>query len=116
MERKQYYPDQRIYWDEVETTRDESGLIEWCFDFISIHRDRSPRNPLCPFSLISPLMLCEHKRPRFEQRRFETYDDAKRYAMRLAEKISGRFKMCHVVSCCDESLKECSPNVDSQTK
>lgn len=115
MDRKQYYPDHKAYWDTVEAERiPNDGFPEWCFDFISIHRDRSPRNPLCPFSLISPLMLCEHRRPRFESRRFETYDDAKRYAIRLAEIISRRWKQCHVVSCCDESLKECIDNADTE--
>lgn len=120
MERKQYYPDRQAYWNEVEAERTAhplgffTGLPDWCFEFISIHRDRFPRNPLNPFSLISPLMLCEQRRPRFEQRRFETYDDAKRYALRLAEIISRRFKMCHVVSCCNESLKECIANADTE--
>jgi len=114
MIRQKYYPDLRAYWNEVEHGGRGNFLVHWAFDFISIHRDRFPRNPLCPFSLIAPLMLCEHKRPRFEHRRFETYDDAKRYALRLAEIISRRFKMCHVVSCCDESLKECIANADTE--
>lgn len=110
MERKQYYPSQSLYWQEVESERNVSplgfftGLPDWCFEFISIHRDRSPRNPLCPFSLLSPLFLCDLRRPRFENRRFETVEDAKRYALRLADAIGRRWKECHVVSCCDESL------------
>jgi hypothetical protein len=101
MERQKYYPKLKEYYNTLE----DFPQCGWGFDFISIHRDRYPHNPMQPFSLVSPLMLCGIKRLRFEDRQFETFDDAKRYALRLCEVISRRWKVCHVVSCCNESLE-----------
>lgn len=100
MIRRNYYADKQAYWNEVESTRTDSGLIEWCFDFISVHGPSHKDE----YNLLSPSFLCTIKRPRFEKRRFNTFNEALIYAQRLATIISKRFKQCHVVSCCNESL------------
>lgn len=101
MDRQKYYPDKQAYWNEIESNRtDTLGLVSWAFDFISVHGPSHKDE----YSLLSPLFLCDIKRPRFENRRFKTFEAALKYAERLAEKVSTRWKECHVVSCCDESL------------
>ena len=100
--RRRYFAVLSRYWHMVESHRDTSRnheqLVPWAFDFVSIHRGDNH------FSLISPLKLVadDGSRPRFEEKRFETFGDAKAYAMKLVQRLyrvsCGRHHY-HVVNC-----------------
>lgn len=97
MRRQPYYISVERYWNSAEIHRSAHGEIpHWVFDFISIHRRDNK------FSLLGPSFIpCGRegsRRPRFEAKQFNTLDDAKNYARRLARRISA-IRPTHVVNC-----------------
>jgi hypothetical protein len=91
--RRTYHADRDCYWKAIEANRTDGKLVAWCFDFVSIHKNRGHYSLLGASCLVGP----KGERPKFESRRFESFADAKAYAMRVVRGV--RSHKLHVVNC-----------------
>lgn len=96
LRRKTLYAKRDDYWNEIEAHREYGKLVEWAFDFISVHKRNGE------FSLMSPLKLVRDsgRRPSFERKRFEKKGDAIRFARRMMRRLRDIGITVHIV-CCD---------------
>ena len=96
--RRPYYRSVNGYWDSIESFRTKQGLPDWCFDFVSIHHWNGKYSIMSPTCLIGP----DSKRPSFEQRELSSFEEAKAFAMNIANRRSANGRKIHVVNCCKQ--------------
>lgn len=94
--RQEYYPNLYEYW-AIFDAMPRGQRPPWYMDFISIHPAKGG------FKLIGPSFVFENRkdghRLRAEKKLFESFEEAKTYALRLAAAMS-RVQQTHVVNTC----------------